>query len=209
LIAFMCQFNILGVQSNLIRPSPDRMNYVINYSIIGSGFLYVLFGICGYLVAFDKTKDNILNNFDANDCSLIIARAGLLITLMCQIPMVLVPCRDSISLLINKYINLEGDSMFTKILQSNKVISIFIASTGLFLAERVPGVSIIWSIVGSSISMILAFLFPSTAYICIWRRAKNPMSFDASMAIFICILSITMIYLCSLESIQKLYATAP
>lgn len=206
LIAFMCQFNILGVHANLIRPSYDRMNYVINCSIGGSGVLYVLFGLCGYLVAFDETKDNILNNFEANDRSLIIARAGLCLTLMCQIPMVLVPCRDSIFLLINKYFNLQGDSMLTRIIKSTKFMSIFIACTGLFLAERVPGVSVIWSIAGSSISMILAFLFPSIAYICLWRRAKSPLTIDAGMAIFIFFLSITMIYLCTTESINKLYA---
>ncbi len=47
---------------------------VVVWSIAGSGALYVMFGLAGYLVAFDQTKDNILNNFSPQDPSLIVAR---------------------------------------------------------------------------------------------------------------------------------------
>lgn len=93
--------------SNLYLPTPERMNHVLYYSIAGSGLIYILFGVAGYLFAYDNTLDNILNNFSSHDPSLIIARIGLLLTIICQIPMVVVPCRDSIILLIQKY---QGDN---------------------------------------------------------------------------------------------------
>jgi amino acid permease len=107
LIAFLCQFNVLGVYSNLYDPLPQRMNQVLGYSIGGSGVIYIFFGVAGYLFAYDNTMDNILNNFSPHDPSLIIARIGLLCTIICQIPMVVVPCRDSLIQLIEKY---QGDS---------------------------------------------------------------------------------------------------
>ena len=96
LIAFLCQFNIVGVFTKLERPSPSRTEGVILTTNYASGAVYILFGLSGYLFSTDRTADNILNNFSPKDPSLALARSGLVLTLMCQIPMVLLPCRDSL-----------------------------------------------------------------------------------------------------------------
>lgn len=96
LIAFMCQFNILGIYSNLSNPYPRHISHVIRVSIFIAGVIYIFFGIAGYTIAYDSTKDDILNNFSSHDPALILARCGLLLTIICQIPMVIVPCRQSI-----------------------------------------------------------------------------------------------------------------
>lgn len=104
--------------SNLYSPSAERIDSVLTYSITGSGIIYILFGVAGYLFAYDGTLDNILNNFSSHDPSLIVARIGLLLTIACQIPMVVVPCRDSIIQLIHKY---QGD--YNKSMSNDKVSS--------------------------------------------------------------------------------------
>lgn len=68
-----------------------------------SGLVYILFGISGYFFAYDNTKDNILNNFSSHDPSLLGARLGLLATIFCQIPMIVVPLRSSLIELLTKY----------------------------------------------------------------------------------------------------------
>ena len=45
--------------------------------------------------------------------------------------------------------------------------------TTLVMGELCPGVSIIWTIAGSSISLLLAFILPSLAYIMLWRIAND------------------------------------
>lgn len=197
LIAFLCQFNVLGVYSTLFQPSPDRINSVLRASIGGSGFIYILFGISGYFFAYDSTRDNILNNFSSHDPSLIIARCGLLVTIICQIPMVVVPCRDSIVTLITKYITRneiqERDSTRAIEVPEARVaiaipmpredtrlrniepaaalpylpeaVTIALAGSCLWLSECVPGVASIWSVAGSSVSLILAFYLPAKAFV--------------------------------------------
>lgn len=104
-ISFLCQFNVLGVYSDLHKPTEANMGQVISVSMGTSAALFIAFGLAGYFFAYDNTADNILNNFPAHDPSVLIARVGLTLTLMCQLPMVMVPCRQALYPLIWPEIN--------------------------------------------------------------------------------------------------------
>ena len=225
LIAFLCQFNVLGVYSNLYQPTSVRMKQVLYVSIPGSGLIYIIFGIGGYLFAYENTFDNILNNFSSQDPSLIIARCGLLFTIICQIPMVVLPCRQSIIELIHKlstdnhnnHLNSNNNNenhklqpkIDTKIINNNNklnyLVTFLLVLSCLLLSELVPGVSTIWSIAGSSVSFVLAFLLPSLAYV---RYKQNLIienyDFRYYYSRIMIIVSIGMIILCSYQSINKL-----
>lgn len=262
LIAFMCQFNILGVYSRLSEPTAGRINRVIDVSMMSAGLLYILFGVAGYFLALDWTLDNILNNFSPQDPSLLIARCGLLVTLLCQIPMIVVPCRDSITHLwqeiyptsttttssistssmsshpyqsISPSIEVldDGDTTFSSSFASPTLwsriqehftptrhrhsttssttsstlpLTFAIVSFSLILAQYVPGVSLIWSLAGSSISLILAFVLPSLSYLLAWKNLgkKRKWSFTVFEAVMLLIISAFMIALCTTLSVQKM-----
>ena len=94
LIAFLCQFNAVEVFSVLKEPTKEAVDRVMRITISFSGCVFTTFGIAGYVLAFDACSDNILNNFSPRDPSLVVARAGLVFTLICQLPMIGVPCRN-------------------------------------------------------------------------------------------------------------------
>jgi sodium-coupled neutral amino acid transporter 6 len=95
LISYFCHCSVITVYSELQRPTDERMNRIIDYLLYISSTIYIAFGLCGYFFAYDNTDDNILDNFSSHDISLVIARFGLLLTLLCQLPMIVVPCRKT------------------------------------------------------------------------------------------------------------------
>ena len=300
LIAFLCQFNVVSVYASLRAPTPARMSKVLNWTTWVSGALYAAFGLLGYFFATDRTADNILNNFSPRDPALIAARTGLLLTLMCQTPMVLLPCRQSLLLLLNKAgascgldamgsassnggrvrraaslgYNAVATSAITGIAPSTVIAEgtgrnhssvragggfasrlgqveedtivpgkpvldssqsselkdkekekgkeeeergqtgdspvARICATLLLIAVCVgcaiaaPGVATIWSIAGSSVSLVLAFLFPSLAYLSLWfQLGKDARVVDGECmgAWVLLVLSVSMIVLCTAQSL--------
>lgn len=305
LIAFLCQFNAVEVYVTLAEPSSESINRVMSRTIKVSGLIFTAFGIAGYFIAFDATKDNILMNFSPRDTSLIVARIGLVLTLICQLPMIGVPCRDllllnyghllrlcknrrtrSASILLReealaeasphvfdsplfggdgtlhsgpltrilsstnlsaqdsrrsasvdaptatatelalaaererarasqalegaelgerssssgditrgpgagrravkfRTISLTGlDPPETKTYTSRVLAAALVVVMSLLMGELVPGVSIIWTIAGSSISLLLAFILPSLAYIQLWKTANADIAFEWQKAHF-------------------------
>ena len=70
-------------------------------------------------------------------------------------------------------ISLTGlDPPETKTYTSRVLAAALVVSVSLVLGELVPGVSVIWTIAGSSISLLLAFILPSLAYIQLWKTAN-------------------------------------
>jgi len=333
LIAFLCQFNIVGVFSKLERPSSSRTEGVIITTNYASGAVYILFGLSGYFFSTNRTADNILNNFSPKDPSLALARSGLVLTLMCQIPMVLLPCRDSFfRLLINlwsvvcgaggaagrrvdegeeeergerpysspppagivastprkggadfsvanatvstlesivgrplmavpgavlgilgaaspspsssssssgagkgedgahdnrpssapasasafasdeeeqggsKAADSEAEAGGTAPISfpARLLATLILVGGALFFAERVPGVASIWQAAGSSISLLLAFVFPALAYISLWRqlgRACEGVDYEAWGAWGLLVTGMLMVLLCTLQTI--------
>ena len=297
LIAFLCQFNAVEIFCVLKEPTKEAVDSVMRVTITFSGCVFAIFGIAGYVLAFDACSDNILNNFSPRDPSLVVARSGLVFTLICQLPMVGIPCRNltilvyghlkrllqnrrsrSASILSREQMETIGKStsfstqqspggfldspMFggdgsagssplfrwltnsadqqpssaattllageqrsmssgaasvtastlalhvaenrstrpkprlslagkralnrqrslsmqgldpeeTQSRTSRVLCACMLVVTTLVMGELLPGVSIIWTIAGSSVSLLLAFILPSLAYIMLWRIANE------------------------------------
>jgi amino acid permease len=79
-------------------PSAEGANFVMTRALCAAALLFFSFGLVGYLFAYDQTSDNILNNFLSNEpgLGLLVARVGLMVTLMCQLPMIMLPCRQAL-----------------------------------------------------------------------------------------------------------------
>lgn len=264
-ISFLCQFNILGVYSDLDNPTDNRMKSVIDISMTVAAVIFTSFGLVGYLFASDHTQDNILKNFSPRNPSLLVARIGLTLTLLCQLPMVVLPCRKAFYPLVwptlntaenhsqhrdGRVVELPHPSSFygeeDNLIRSSSLVTrerCYSASSGiegpvavyvpvdegydivvtqsssrylltfglvilaLFLSQAVPGVSTVWSIAGSTLSIIIAFLLPSYAYISLWRQL-GPIR-DADMYIFgaysLFGLSIFLIIVCTFQTMLKIF----
>jgi amino acid permease len=209
LIAFLVQFNVIDVYVKLREPNESHINSVISWSVGVSSIIFTAFGLVGYFYAYGNTQDNILKNFGPRDPDLIIARIGLVVTLICQTPMIGLPCRNNCILVMSHLQRLwEGRRTRSKSIiileeepesESNRPrsdswvraavglreitigetavqrygIPLCAVTSSLFISQVLPGVSVIWSVAGSSVSILLAFLLPSLGYIQFWRRKNN------------------------------------
>lgn len=264
-ISFLCQFNILGVYSDLDSPSDDRMRRVIDISMGVAAIIFAAFGLVGYFFASDETQDNILKNFSPRDPSLLIARIGLTLTLLCQLPMVVLPCRKAFYPLIWPELNTaqnhsqhrdghivelphpssfygeednlirpssattrdrcfsassgmegpvavyvpvdEGYDILVTQSSSRYFLTFGLVVLALFFSQAVPGVSTVWSIAGSTLSITIAFLLPAYAYISLWRQLDPIREPDTNIFAAYClfILSIFLIIVCTFQTMLKLF----
>ena len=155
---------------------------------VGSCFLLTLpFGLAGYLYAGEGTDGNILQNADHHaDWMFFLGRLGCGITIMLAMAMILLPCRASLLELVDVFVNgphlvpVEEETLLVAneskaatnkskrpTLMDNQVIhyaaTIGIASTCYLAAIRVPGVAVVWSVCGSSLAFLIAFILPPPA----------------------------------------------
>ena len=86
MLSFLCHFNVLPIQSALVRPTRARMRTVLHGAVGGSGLLMYVFGLAGYVYAGNATEGNILLNLvkePDNDVFFTVGRWGVGITSTC------------------------------------------------------------------------------------------------------------------------------
>ena len=237
-IGFLCHFNVNGVFSDLERPK--EIYKVIRRAVGSTAFVFLLFGISGFYFAGPSTADNILKNFSSKDPILLAARCGLTVTLLSQLPIIVIPFRKTLYPLLwpetNRveatqlrrvqsfnavvrrrssprdhshqdarqrtsslsghhidYFSTEeeacrGEKLLMEIEQGFGVsldaagvrygLTLLIATVTLMVAQCVPGVSIVWAIVGSTLTVVICYLLPSAAYISVWRSLGRNKTVD-------------------------------
>ena len=265
-LAFLSQFNMLTVHSTLFDPTRPRVKTVINTSILTCMVMFLVFGSAGYCVSYGQTRDNILLNFAPDDEVISLGRAGLSVTLMCGISMIVLPCREALLQILamgglykptntdllgsnkprfkanmnvsyntddeeydespstvlpsHKNVDVETTSLLNKskaaenesiVIDVDSVhpllhisLTIFIAFLCFVSATFCPGVSTVWSICGSSLGFIIAYIIPSACYIKLrqWKKGFfNPRILGAwVMLIFSTFLMIS----CSYQAVHRL-----
>lgn len=100
LLAFLCSFNIISVHCSLVDPTRERVKQLIHRAVFLSFLLMYIFGLAGYLWAYDETNGNILLNFEPTDTVIFIGRIGCGVTTLFALPMNLLPCREALLSLV-------------------------------------------------------------------------------------------------------------
>jgi len=95
LCAFLCSFNMISVSCSLIDPTRERVKSVIHRAVFLSFLVMYVFGLAGYLFAYEDTQGNILLNFGADDPVILLGRVGCGITTLFALPMNTLPCREA------------------------------------------------------------------------------------------------------------------
>ena len=182
-LSFLSHFNILPIQSALVEPSRSRINGTI-HAAVGSCFvLMYLFGLCGYLYAGEKTEGNILINIanDTTDWMFFIGRIGCGITIMLAMPMMLLPCRESLLevldvlfvqvIKVTERTPLNHRLMMQTLTIGNRNPYVHYGTTLAIVivtylgAVVAPGVALVWSLCGSSMAFLISFILPSACYL--------------------------------------------
>ena len=91
--AFLCHFNVLPVHNEI--HDADRIRSVIHWTMGIVLALYLLVGLGGFYVGRERTCGNVLLNFPADDGAMALGRAGLVVTLSMSLPLLAVPCRNT------------------------------------------------------------------------------------------------------------------
>ena len=96
LLAFICSYNMISVSCSLQKPTKERVKQVIHRSVLCSFIVMYIFGVSGYLWAYNQTNGNILLNFHPADPIVLFGRIGCSISTLFALPMTLLPSRDSL-----------------------------------------------------------------------------------------------------------------
>ena len=195
-LSFLSIFNVLPIQSALIRPTRGRVLVVIDGAVGCCFFLTLIFGLAGYFYAGAQTQGNILENgIDDSDVVFFLGRLGCGITLMLAMAMMMLPCRDSLLEVFDVFFNgphvvqIEEESIplvaNSEKAASNKVLkrptimnndtiryvtTVAIAVACYACAILVPGIAFVWSLLGSFLGYLIAFILPTACYLEIHKK---------------------------------------
>ena len=114
-VAFLCHFNVLPMHTGLRKPTKRRLDFVVNCTIMTASVIYIAVALAGYYYAYDHVcdkdsssscvdgvADNILNVFDVRDLLINAGRVGLFGTICLSLPLLVLPCRDTLLRLLSK-----------------------------------------------------------------------------------------------------------
>lgn len=183
---YVCHFNILSAHRELILPTQARVRLALHLTMAGCLTIYAIFATAGLGYTGTQACDNILLNFCHTDLPMAVGRAGFMLVLVANLPLIILPCRQSLQGLLEAYspgqghyIRLgDGDSPRGASPAGIALQTIFILGSSLALASVVPGVHLVWTILGGTVAMLVAYIFPALIYLklrahCQWNVRKT------------------------------------
>lgn len=230
-ISFLCHFNVLPVYRELHKPTRHRLKKIVSATMLSTWAFYMVVSTMGYLYAYrlpGGVKDDILNNFRTNDALINVGRLGLLITIMMNLPLIMQPCRMN-TIRLGKYVsgfvktwhskaqNGEDIALLTTptahheavtpaVSHANQnvihaALTISLVSGAVALALVLPGVAVVWNMVGSTVGILISYVLPCVSYILI--RKNRPTSDRRKLTAWvILVVSSAMCVACTLQSFK-------
>lgn len=111
LLAFICSYNMISVSCALVNPTRERVKTVIHKGVGSSFLLMYIFGLAGYLYAYDETNGNVLLNFDPTDRVILTGRVGCGIMTLFALPINTLPCREALLSLVAQISEIRARSL--------------------------------------------------------------------------------------------------
>ena len=271
---FLCHFNVLPVHSTLTQPTRRRIHTLVHAVVLLSSVLYATIGSAGFLLYGQAVDANIMNNMRASaedDDSTAESREsnwvrfGLVVTLCCNLPLLVLPCRDTAMQLLGWVKPADGEDDFRPVDEqprgheavesevedsplgeetplyehsnghaqysiqappsfgpsssasspslstslsstppSTVLPTLVIVATSLALSLSIPSVALLWSVLGSTVSIWVAFTLPSLAYLSV-RRQKG-WTFRRCGSLALLSISVVMCAVCGWSAFQRLSA---
>eukprot|EP00744_Colponema_vietnamica_P007174 GILI01010359.1.p1 GENE.GILI01010359.1~~GILI01010359.1.p1 ORF type:complete len:534 (-),score=143.64 GILI01010359.1:524-2125(-) len=155
MFAFSCQPNVYSIYSDLVNPTPTRMNKVAVRSNGMCMLVYVLISVFGYIMFLDDIQGNILQNFEKiviNDPLIALAEVAMTFSLVLAFPLNIFPCRYSIDVL------LFHNRPYSRV--RTVLITLFTVAAALGIAVVVPGINVVFELLGGTASAFVCFILP-------------------------------------------------
>ncbi|OQR97614.1 sodium-coupled neutral amino acid transporter [Achlya hypogyna] len=191
--SFLCHFNVIPVYHELHKPTRRRLKRVVVTTVFSTSFFYMVIGTLGYIYAYEQplgVQGDILNNFDRDDTVMNIGRCGILTTICFSLPLLILPCRRTLYRLIQvvreSWSAVEhnenqpllatpaDDSTEKPIpLVPHVVMTLVLLAMAFYLAFSLPGVAVVWNIMGSTVGILISYVLPSVCYLRIRREKPN------------------------------------
>eukprot|EP01018_Ginkgo_biloba_P011949 Gb_34829 [translate_table: standard] len=173
-VAGVAVFSYEGFSMTLILESSMRKTHkfgkVLGLALLLITAVYIGFGFSGYAAYGNQTQDIITLNLP-NDWSTVAVKIGLCIALVLTFPVMMYPVHEMFEE------KLLESSWFHKLCFSSPSVQKILLNTlrGIcivtlaILASSVPGFGIFVSLVGSTVSALLAFVFPTLLHLNIFN----------------------------------------
>eukprot|EP00667_Euglena_gracilis_P010231 EG_transcript_10414 len=217
--AFVCHFNVLPVHAELARPTRPRLQRVLHAAIGSCLVVYVAIGTLGYLFARGDTCDNVLANFCNTDRLATVGRCALFLTLTFNLPLLVIPCRANVERALER---LRGSAaevppdlvpLATDLPPASggwrdgtairrALLTVLIVSSACLAACCVPGVAVVWTLTGSTVSLSVAFLMPCAFYLKL--RAHKPWNRRTVGAAALLAVAALTAAVCTLEAVKRI-----
>lgn len=232
-VSFLCHFNVLPVYRELKKPTRRRLKTIVTCTMFSTWLFYTVVGFTGYFFAYrlpGGVHDDVLNNFQRDDQLVNLGRMGLLVTILLSMPLLIQPCRlNSIRLgnyvqgfiqsarahATNEELRLLTTPTATRANALHKLpllnptafhvlLTVLILCGTTTLALILPGVAVVWNIMGSTVGLLISYVLPCVSYAMI-RKNKRHTSFRRRTAWAIFVVSSFVCAACTLQAVLSIF----
>ena len=172
--AFLCHFNVIPTHLDLQDPTRERLKCIISTTMGCANLLYIVIACFGYLEFRNTACDNVLKNYDDNSVLISFGRLSLGITLLFTVPLLTQPSRDSLTRLIYNGRKVELSQGVHVLITTCLVVAFYI------LGSSVSSVVTIWSFLGSTVGIMIAYILPALMYLKLREPVANTATFYAN-----------------------------
>ena len=160
IFAFTCQINIPPLYEELQRRSKRRMAAVSRRCMFICVLCYAFIGVAGYVDFPTSQYGNILKNYPilsaAPDMRLMLpAFVAIAITVLVAYPVNMFPCRFSLDVLLFAPCGKKYGSA------RHIGITLVVATASLAIALYVPGIQVVFTLMGGTSSAFVCFMLPA------------------------------------------------
>jgi len=166
---------------------------VTRLSVSIGGAIYLGVGILGYFQTGDTVCDSIFSNLPRGDALVLMGRIGLVSSLLLSYPLLIMPCRSAIFDLCRVDELEKRDALHAR-------VTLGIVTTSLAFALVAPSLALVWSLVGSTVTIWIAFTLPGLFYV---QARKDIWGLRKCAAWAVVWFSILVSLVCSVVAVQR------
>ena len=159
--AYVCHYNIHPIFAEMAAPSEPRMRRVVTTALLLCTAVYWLVGLSAYLLFTDRTADDVLMNYgrdlDVARGEVWIERAvkiGYASSLSCTFPLIQFALRQNLFDLAGWGDAAQAPRRFT-------AVTCALLAVEYLLAMLVPNISVAFSVLGSTVAVLIGFVLPA------------------------------------------------
>ena len=158
--SYCCQTNAFEIYTEMRPRTVNQMTKVATIAMIVCTSLYITAGVSGFANFGSATHGNVLNNLNPMDSVYIaIAFFAITVTLTCAFPLCILPTRDAV-LQVMGY-----ESAYHTPTAVRVVVCATLSYASLVIGLYVPGIKVLFAVLGGICGSTLAFLWPAIFYI--------------------------------------------